>query len=62
VQARAAATGQEKRMGLRSMQERATLLNGKMNLQSKPGRGTKVIIKLPFEEKKSGAEENHLNR
>jgi len=44
------------------MQERATLLNGKMNLQSKPGRGTKVIIKLPFEEKKSGGKENHLNR
>ena len=62
VKARAAAAGQEKRMGLRSMQERATLLNGKMNLQSKPGRGTKVIIKLPFEEKKSGGKENHLNR
>jgi len=62
VQARAAAADQAKRMGLRSMQERATLLNGKMNLQSKPGRGTKVIIKLPFEEKKSGEKENHLNR
>jgi PAS domain S-box-containing protein len=62
VQARAAAAGQAKRMGLRSMQERATLLNGKMNLQSKRGRGTKVIIKLPFEEKKSGEKENHLNR
>jgi signal transduction histidine kinase len=42
VQARAAATDQEKRMGLRSMQERVTLLNGKMKLQSKPGQGTKV--------------------
>ena len=49
-------------MGLRSMQERVTLLNGKMKLQSKPGQGTKVFIKLPFAEKKRGAKENHLNR
>ena len=39
---------EEKRMGLRSMQERVNLLNGKMKLQSKRGQGTKVIIKLPF--------------
>ena len=62
VQARAAAAVQEKRMGLRSMQERVTLLNGKMKLQSKPEQGTKVFIRLPFAEKKSGAQENHLNR
>ena len=62
VQARAAAAVQEKRMGLRSMQERVTLLNGKMKLQSKPEQGTKVFIKLPFAEKKSGTQENHLNR
>jgi PAS domain S-box-containing protein len=62
VQARAAVAGQEKRMGLRSMQERVTLLNGEMKLQSKPGQGTKVFIKLPFAEKKSGTKENHLNR
>ena len=62
VQARAAAAVQEKRMGLRSMQERVTLLNGKMNLKSKPGQGTKVFIKLPFAEKKHDVKENHLNR
>jgi len=62
VQARAAATGQEKRMGLRSMQERVTLLNGEMKLQSKPGQGTKVTIELPFVKEKNGAQENHLNR
>jgi signal transduction histidine kinase len=49
-------------MGLRSMQERVTLLNGEMKLQSKPGQGTKVSIKLPFAEKMSGTKENHLNR
>ena len=62
VHARTAAAVQEKRMGLRSMQERVTLLNGKMKLQSKPGQGTKVFIKLPFAEKKSGTQENHLDR
>ncbi len=61
VQERASATGQEKRMGLRSMQERVTLLDGEMRLKSKPGRGTNVFIKLPFAEKKSGVKENHLN-
>jgi len=44
------------------MQERVNLMNGKMKLRSKPGHGTKVSIKLPIREKKSGAQENHLNR
>jgi PAS domain S-box-containing protein len=61
VQRREAAAGKEKRMGLRSMQERAILLNGEMKLQSKPGQGTKISIKLPFAEKKSGIKENHLD-
>ena len=61
VQEREAVAGQEKRMGLRSMQERVNLMNGKMKLRSKPGHGTKVSIKLPIREKKSGAQENHLN-
>ena len=62
VKARAAATGQEKRMGLRSMQERVTLMNGKLKLQSKPGQGTKVTITLPFVEKKNGVQKDDLNR
>ena len=62
VQKREDTADQEKRMGLRSIQERVTLLNGEMKLQSKSGQGTKVTIKLPFVEKKSGAKENHLNR
>jgi signal transduction histidine kinase len=55
VKAWAAVTGREKRMGLRSMQERVTLMNGKLKLQSKPGQGTKVTIKLPFVKEKNGA-------
>ena len=49
-------------MGLRSMQERVTLMNGKLKLQSKPGQGTKVTITLPFVEKKNGVQKNNLNR
>jgi signal transduction histidine kinase len=43
----------EKRMGLRSMEERVSLLEGKMKIQSRPGKGTKVLIEVPYEEKKS---------
>jgi PAS domain S-box-containing protein len=51
VQQRASANHHEKRMGLRSMQERVKLMNGEMKLQSKPGQGTKVAIKVPLEER-----------
>jgi signal transduction histidine kinase len=38
----------EKRMGLRSLQERADLLGGIMLVTSKPGQGTKILIKFPY--------------
>ena len=50
---RLVAAQNEKRMGLRSMEERASLLNGAMTLKSRPGKGTKVLIEVPYEEKKS---------
>lgn len=37
----------EKRMGLRSLQERTHLLGGSMMVKSKLGQGTKILIKLP---------------
>lgn len=37
----------EKRMGLRSMQERVGLLNGKFQIQSRPRQGTKIVIEVP---------------
>ena len=43
----------EKRMGLGTMEERVSLLNGAMRIQSRPGKGTKVLIEVPYEEKKS---------
>lgn len=41
----------EKRMGLRSMEERVSLLNGKMKIQSRPTEGTKIFIEVPYKEK-----------
>ena len=37
----------EKRMGLRSLQERTNLLGGSMIVKSNLGQGTKILIKLP---------------
>lgn len=41
----------EKRMGLRSMQERVSLLNGKMRIKSRPKEGTKIFIEVPYKER-----------
>jgi len=41
----------KKRMGLRSMVERVRLLGGTMEIQSKALKGTKIIIRIPFEHK-----------
>jgi signal transduction histidine kinase len=51
VRERLAAASKEKRMGLRSMEERVSLLNGKMRIQSRPKEGTNVFIEVPYEEK-----------
>jgi len=37
-------------LGLRSMQERLRLVNGVLNVQSRPGHGTKVCAWIPFSE------------
>ncbi|MBG0790386.1 MAG: PAS domain S-box protein [Desulfovibrionaceae bacterium] len=39
----------EKRMGVRSMEERTRLFGGVMEIQSLPGTGTRVLIKIPIE-------------
>ncbi len=43
----------EKRMGLRSMQERVSLLKGKMRIKSRPKEGTKIFIEVPYKERDS---------
>lgn len=41
----------EKRMGLRSMEERVILLGGKITIQSRPMQGTRIFIKVPYKAK-----------
>jgi signal transduction histidine kinase len=55
VQERLANITKEKRMGIRSIQERVKLLQGEMVLQSKPKQGTKIFIKFPYKGKKVGS-------
>jgi len=38
---------EEKRLGLSSMEERVSLLQGKMKIDSQPGQGTRVFIEIP---------------
>ena len=49
----------EKRMGLQSMVERVRLLQGKINIQSKPNKGTYIFIAIPLKEKTSVIQEAH---
>ncbi len=44
-------SGHQKGLGLISMQERLRLLNGLLNIHSRPADGTKVCAWIPFEEK-----------
>ncbi|BBO67385.1 hypothetical protein DSCA_13150 [Desulfosarcina alkanivorans] len=52
----------EKRMGLQSMVERVGLLGGKINIQSRPAKGTYILIEIPLKEKASGFQEEHSDR
>jgi PAS domain S-box-containing protein len=47
----------EKRMGLQSMVERVRLLDGQINIQSRPGQGTYIFIEIPSKETASGFKE-----
>ncbi|TVQ95798.1 MAG: PAS domain S-box protein [Desulfovibrionales bacterium] len=61
VQRMASATA-EKRMGLRSMQERATLLGGTMRIRSRLGKGTQILVELPYERKLYDSKKNSVDR
>ena len=51
VKQRMAVAQQEKRMGLRSMEERVDLLGGKMKIHSRVKEGTKIFIEVPYKTK-----------
>ena len=62
VAGRMASAVNEKRMGLRSMQERAALLGGEMRIESRPMQGTKLIVEFPWKEYHSENEKKRLAR
>jgi PAS domain S-box-containing protein len=62
VERRLEALTNEKRMGLRSMEERTCLLGGKMTVESLPLKGTKILIKIPQNKVKHGSKNNHSDR
>jgi len=49
----------EKRMGLSSMEERVCLLGGKMDIKSRIGLGTRILIEIPWQEKENGRQNRH---
>jgi PAS domain S-box-containing protein len=51
----------ERRMGLGNLQERVRLLNGNLKIQSRPQAGTKILVEIPFKEKKSDLETKHTH-
>jgi PAS domain S-box-containing protein len=62
VERRLEAATNEKRMGLRSMEERTCLLGGKMTVESLPLKGTKILITLPQKKGKNGTKKNDTGR
>ncbi|MGD2271825.1 MAG: PAS domain-containing protein [Desulfobacterales bacterium] len=62
IQQRARTASKDRRMGLRSMAERVSLMQGEMTIQSQPMKGTHIFIKFPHQEKKHGSKENHIDR
>ena len=50
VKSRLISAQDEKRMGLRSMEERVGLLGGEMNIKSSPTKGTSIFIKFPYKD------------
>lgn len=45
---------EEKKMGLKSMQERAYLMGGRLTIKSSIGKGTNIVLEVPISEKKKG--------
>ena len=54
VEHRQAKALEEKRMGLSNMEERVNLLEGKMDIKSQIGRGTRIFVEIPWQEANNG--------
>jgi PAS domain S-box-containing protein len=46
--------GRKRGLGLTSMEERARMLGGSFHLESQPGRGTRIEIRVPFQKELKG--------
>jgi signal transduction histidine kinase len=44
----------ERRMGLRSMEQRVAFLDGRMKIESRPTQGTRISARIPYTEKTNG--------
>jgi len=61
VEGRLLRASKEKRMGLGSMEERVSLLNGNLRVQSRLMEGTKILIEIPYKERKSGSKQKNID-
>ena len=51
----------EKRLGLRSMEERVRLLEGEMRIQSRVMEGTRIFVEVPNKGKKDVSKQKHID-
>jgi len=61
VNDRLASAVKEKRLGLRSMEERVCLLDGAMRIRSRAMKGTKILVEVPHKAKKNVAKQKHTD-
>lgn len=54
VKKRLKEASQEKRMGLQGMERRVAFLNGKIEIESRPGWGTRIMAEFPYGERDNG--------
>lgn len=51
VERRLARSFKERRLGLSSMEERVSLLEGTLSIKSQPSKGTRILVEVPCKEK-----------
>jgi PAS domain S-box-containing protein len=61
VNERLASAVKEKRLGLRSMEERVRLLEGQIRIHSQAMEGTRIFIEVPNKGKKNAAKQKHTD-
>ena len=61
VEGRLLRASKEKRMGLGSMEERVSLLNGNLRIQSRLMEGTKILVEIPYKEQRSDHKKKRID-